>query len=88
MAKQAHLDAVHADRAVNVRGNKMSEMHAEKPEGGGVNQMIKITVDGMDQAKFRCPRNMVSCPPDSPDRIAMLLIRKDVSVYQTLVTVQ
>ena len=27
------------------------------PSVDGINQLLKITIDGMDQAKFRCPRN-------------------------------
>ena len=26
----------------------------------GVNQILKITIDGMDQAKFRVPRNLAA----------------------------
>ena len=27
------------------------------PSVDGINQSLNITIDGMDQAKFRCPRN-------------------------------
>ena len=30
------------------------------PTVDGINQLLKITIDGMDQAKFRCPRNLAS----------------------------
>ena len=30
------------------------------PSVDGDNQLLKITIDGMDQAKFRCPRNLAS----------------------------
>ena len=30
------------------------------PSVDGINQLLKITIDGMDQAKFRCPRNLAS----------------------------
>jgi hypothetical protein len=57
---QAHVDDVMADRAVNVRGNKLAELHARKPTADGLNQIAKITIDGMDQSKFRVPRNLVT----------------------------
>ena len=57
-AKQFHIEAVQADRAVNTRGNSISEIHASKPSPDGCDQLLKCTIDGMDQAKYRCPRNL------------------------------
>ena len=59
-AKTTHIDEVQQDRAVNVRGNKIAEQAAASPTIDGFNQILKITIDGMDQAKFRCPRNLAS----------------------------
>ena len=57
--KGLHVEEVKADRAVNVRGNKISQADALHPSGDGIGKLLKITIDGMDQAKFRIPRNMV-----------------------------
>ena len=54
------MDEIAADRKVNVRGNLMAEKDAQSPSSDGVEQVLKITIDGMDQAKFRCPRNLAS----------------------------
>ena len=56
--KQQHIDEVMADRCLNVRGNYFSELDAKSPSGDGYGQLLKLTVDGMDQAKFKCPRNL------------------------------
>ena len=53
-----HVSKVMADRSVATRGAHLSEEAARKLTGDGANQVLKITVDGMDQAKFRCPRNL------------------------------
>ena len=58
--KKRHVDEIAADRKVNVRGNLMAEKDAQAPSSDGVEQVLKITIDGMDQAKFRCPRNLAS----------------------------
>eukprot|EP00974_Lingulodinium_polyedra_P028740 2767812-Lingulodinium_polyedra.AAC.1 len=49
-----------AGRTVSVRTNRVAEEHSKTPSVDGVNQLLKITIDGMDQAKFRCPRNLAS----------------------------
>ena len=51
---------VMGDRAVSMRGNKLAEKDAANPSPDGVNQILKITIDGMDQAKFRVPRNLAA----------------------------
>ena len=56
--KLKHLDEIAADRKVDVRGNTVSERGARRPEPDGAGQLIKMCMDGMDQAKFRCPRNL------------------------------
>ena len=54
------MSHVKADRQVNVRGNMQSENDAVHltPDGAGL--MIKLMIDGMDQSKFRVPRNLVT----------------------------
>ena len=58
--KQAHIDCVMADWQVGVRGNHISEIDASRANGDGMGQMVKIAIDGMDQAKFKVPRNLKS----------------------------
>ena len=58
--EEAHLDEIKADRTVNVRGNLLSEKCAKNLSSDGVEQLLKITIDGMDQAKFRVPRNLAN----------------------------
>ena len=58
--KQQHISEVQDDRTCHVRGNARSERDARTASSDGVGQMIKLSVDGMDQAKFRCPRNLVN----------------------------
>ena len=55
-AKLAVSDSVMADRAVNVRGNTLAEMNAQNPTPHGLTCILKVVVDGMDQAKFKTPR--------------------------------
>ena len=56
--KAAHIKEVMADRAINVRGNRISELDAQRPTADGHAQMVKLMLDGMDQAKFKVPRNL------------------------------
>ena len=58
--KKNHIQAIMADRAVSVRTNRAAEEHSKVPSVDGINQLLKITIDGMDQAKFRPPRNFAS----------------------------
>ena len=46
-----------ANRAVSGRTNRAAEELSKVPSVDGINQLLKITIDGMDQAEFRCPRN-------------------------------
>ena len=58
--KNKHIQHVKGDRTINVRGNQLSEHHAsDLGTTDGSQQLLKITIDGRDQAKFRIPRNMV-----------------------------
>ena len=57
--KQAHIDGVMAGRQVGVRGNHISEIDAARANGDGMGQMIKIAIDGMDQAKFKVLRTQL-----------------------------
>ena len=54
--KNKHIDSVMRDRAVNVRGNTLAEMNAQNPTPHGLTSILKVVVDGMDQAKFKTPR--------------------------------
>ena len=58
--KARHIKEVMADRDVSVRGNRIAEKDAREASVDGIGQLMKITIDGMDQAKFRCPRNLAS----------------------------
>ena len=56
--KMDHITEIKADRAINVRGNLQSEHDSVSGRTQG-SEVLKITIDGMDQAKFRVPRNTV-----------------------------
>lgn len=56
--KQRHLDRCDADRSVNVRGNRLSALESTYTPQHASSSAIKILIDGMDQAKYRCPRNL------------------------------
>ena len=56
--KAQHIREIQADRAVNTRGNRLSELDARNPTCDGVGQLIKVQLDGMDQAKWKVPRNL------------------------------
>ena len=52
-----HLKSMFADRDLEMRANKLSE--ASCAAGCSVSgRMLKIDIDGMDQAKFKAPRNI------------------------------
>ena len=56
-----HRDDNKADRNASVRTNHMAEQHAKRyNEHDGQDLCGECTIDGMDQAKFKCPRNMAS----------------------------
>ena len=56
--KQRHVDRCDADRSVNVRGNRLSALESTYTPQHASSSAIKILIDGMDQAKYRCPRNL------------------------------
>ena len=58
--KRVHICEVMNDRQVSIRGNRVAEADALAMKPDGFGQILKITIDGMDQAKFRCPRNLAS----------------------------
>ena len=58
MKKHAHINHIKAVRQVNVRSNTQSEHDAAQPSRDGWQKLLKISIDGMDQSKFRCPRNL------------------------------
>jgi hypothetical protein len=43
-----------------MRGNRLSEEAAMNPNTAGHQQLLSITIDCMDQAKFKLPRNISS----------------------------
>jgi hypothetical protein len=48
------------DREIETRSNLLSGQHAKHPTTDGLGQILKISIDGMDQAKFKVPRNLKS----------------------------
>jgi hypothetical protein len=57
--KKEHIAQIMADREVGMRATKMAERDAKKPSDGR-GQLLRITIDGMDQSKFKVPRNLAS----------------------------
>ncbi len=55
--KLQHITEIKAGRSINVRGNLQSEHDSATPSGPS--DVLKVCLDGMDQAKFRVPRNVV-----------------------------
>ena len=53
--RKNHIDAIMSDRAVSGRTNRAAGEYSKVPSVDGVNQLLKITIDGMDQAIFQCP---------------------------------
>ena len=58
--EKTHVKEVMEDRTVSVRGNRVAEECAKHPSIDGLGQELKMTIDGMDQAKFKVPRNTAS----------------------------
>lgn len=58
LRKQKHFQRHDADRSVNVRGNQLSSDPATFLSQNASLRVVKFMVDGMDQAKFRTPRNL------------------------------
>ena len=63
--KTAHIQLITNDRAVNVRGNLLAAQHAQACMDGSfsnasqrADSLWKLQIDGMDQAKFKMPRNI------------------------------
>jgi hypothetical protein len=54
----AHMQLVFADRSTDDRSSKLS---LQSCAAGNVlpGRLIKVDIDGMDQSKFRCPRNVM-----------------------------
>ena len=69
-SQSAEMDRMrqHADRSVGVRGHMMAQARARDANENGMGQMMTMTVDGMDQAKFRLPRNLASSPSQGGSR--------------------
>jgi hypothetical protein len=63
VALRVHRQRNMADRAVDQRLTHLSELSTSVDSGGKQSmesRVLHVKVDGMDQAKFRCPRNMAS----------------------------
>ena len=60
VALRVHRQRNMADRAVDQRLTVLSEMSTAPDGGGKESRILHVKIDGMDQAKFRCPRNMAS----------------------------
>ena len=58
--EKTHVKEVMEDRTVSARGNRVAEECAKHPSIDGLGQELKMTIDGMDQAKFKVPRNTAS----------------------------
>ena len=63
--KRKHIAEIMADRNVSIRGNRKAEKDAANPSVDGLGQILKITIDGMDQAKFTVPRNLATSSSSS-----------------------
>ena len=57
--KADHLRSMLADRHLERRLDMMSEESTKKDSMQGGGRLLKIDIDGMDQAKWRCPRNLI-----------------------------
>ena len=55
---RAHRLRNFADRAVDFRLSQLSEASTTAEAKVKESRVLHIRIDGMDQAKFRCPRNM------------------------------
>ena len=53
-----HRQRNFADRAVDFRLSTLSEESVSADGGNRESRVLHIRIDGMDQAKFRCPRNL------------------------------
>jgi len=58
--KHEQIKKIKADREVSLTTNYMAEKDAINQTETGEGQVIKIIIDGMDQAKFKVPRNLAS----------------------------
>ena len=58
--KQAHVDRVKNDRTCGCREDAMAEEAARNPSADGFGELGKCELDGMDQAKYKIPRNLES----------------------------
>eukprot|EP00969_Alexandrium_andersonii_P296918 13121073-Alexandrium_andersonii.AAC.1 len=69
MAKKAHAEHVRSvllDRQIDTRFDNLCDTHFAQ---GTQSPLLKIDLDGMDQAKFKVPRihTRFSCPSPTPD---------------------
>ena len=58
--KKEHVAQIMADRNVGMRTTKVAERDARQPSADGRDQILRVTIDGMDQSKFKMPRNLAS----------------------------
>ena len=59
-AKQDHVQRVKACRVASRRSTAQAEHDAKNPTVDGTNQVLKIFIDGQDQAKWRLPRHLLN----------------------------
>jgi hypothetical protein len=57
-AREEHLKAIFADRSTDDKANAMARLSARPGSNISSARVLKIDLDGMDQSKFRIPRNV------------------------------
>ena len=45
---------------MGMRATKVAERDARQPSADGRDQILRVTIDGMDRSKFKVPRNLAS----------------------------
>lgn len=58
--RKKHITMIKDIRLIDEKGNHTSEYWAHRPSADGAGAIIKLYIDGMDQSKFKCPRNLAS----------------------------
>ena len=58
--KRRHFERHDADRSMNVRSNQLSSDPGTFQLANASTRVVKFMIDGMDQAKFRTPRNLAA----------------------------
>ena len=58
--RERHLASMFSDRDVEMRIARLSEASCSSSRGSTSGRVLKIDIDGMDQAKFKSPRNLIN----------------------------